>query len=97
MNPSGIRAVAKYLCRAQPRDKSGTQNAGMLPRPYGDGRSVRRHQARRSASRGVMGEDIVVIFRRDVTGEAGLVERLVARLFPCEVSEAPATGRGVLL
>jgi hypothetical protein len=42
-----------------------------------------------------MGEDIIVIFRRDVAGEAGLVERLVARLSVLKVSEPPAARLGV--
>ncbi len=37
-----------------------------------------------------MGKDIVVIFRRRVTREAGLVQRLVARLSVLKVGESPA-------
>jgi hypothetical protein len=44
-----------------------------------------------------MSEDIVVIFRRRVTREAGLVQRLVTRLSVLEVSEPPSARRGVLL
>lgn len=50
-----------------------------------------------SISRCVRGEDVVVIFRRYVAGEAGLVQRLVARLSVLEISEPPAAGGGVLL
>ena len=44
-----------------------------------------------------MGEDVVVIFRRGVAGEAGFVQRLVARPLACKISEPPASRRGVLL
>ena len=44
-----------------------------------------------------MGEDIVVIFHRRVAREAGLVQRLVARLSVLKVSEPPAACRDVLL
>src|SRR5712692_2020075 len=48
-------------------------------------------------SRCVTGEDIVAIFRRRVAGEAGLVQRPVARLSARKVSEPPAACCGVLL
>src|SRR5580658_1194395 len=48
-------------------------------------------------SRCVVGEDIVAVFRGRVTGEAGFVQRLVARLSVLKVSEAPAGRRGILL
>jgi hypothetical protein len=48
-------------------------------------------------SRCVMGEDIVAIFRGDVAGESGLVQRFVARLSVFKVSEAPTARRGVRL
>ena len=48
-------------------------------------------------SRRVTGEDIVAILSRLVAGEAGLVQRLVARFAVREVGESPAGGRGVLL
>src|SRR5271165_581143 len=48
-------------------------------------------------SRCVTGEDIVAILHRRVAGEAGLVQRLVARLSAFKVSESPAARRGVLL
>src|SRR5271165_3695113 len=51
----------------------------------------------RRSSRGVMGEDVVAIFRRGVAGEAGLVQGLVARLSVLKVSEAPTARGGVLL
>jgi len=44
-----------------------------------------------------MGGDIVVIFRRHVAGEAGLVQRLAARLYARKVGEPPATRLGVFL
>ena len=43
-----------------------------------------------------MGEDIVAIFRRRVTGKAGLVQCLVARLSAFKVSEPPTARCGVL-
>ena len=54
------------------------------------------HTAAETISRCVTGEDIVAIFRRRVAGEAGLVQRLVARLSARKVSEPPAACRGVL-
>src|SRR5580698_5750796 len=59
-------------------------------------RSLRAHLSFLLRSRRVAGEDIVAIFRRRVAGEAGLVQRLVARLSVLKVSEPPAGRRGVL-
>ena len=44
-----------------------------------------------------MSENVVVSFGRHVTGEAGLAQRPVARLFAYKVSEPPAARRGILL
>ena len=44
----------------------------------------------------VMGEDKVAISGRFVAGEAGFVQRFVARLAILKVTEPPAAGRGVL-
>ena len=43
-----------------------------------------------------MGENVVAIFRRLVTGKARLVESPVPRLAVLKVSEAPTPRRGVL-
>ena len=49
-----------------------------------------------SGRRRITGEDEVAIFGRQVAGEAGFVQRFIARLAVLEVGVSPAAGRGVL-
>jgi hypothetical protein len=50
-----------------------------------------------SGRRCVVRENVVAIFGRLVAGEAGVVQRLVARFAILEVGKSPAASRGVLL
>src|SRR5215831_8540087 len=45
----------------------------------------------------VVSKNVVVIFGRQVAGEAGLVQRFIAGFAVHEVGVSPAAGRGVLL
>ena len=51
---------------------------------------------RKRVSRRVMSEDEVAVFGRFVAREAGFVQRLVTRFAVLEVTESPASRRGVL-
>src|SRR5271165_157169 len=90
---TGLRVRADHFpVQSRPRLKPGPTKVFVDEPPLmADVAHLRR------SSRGVMGEDVVAIFRRGVAGEAGLVQGLVARLSVLKVSEAPTARGGVLL